>query len=316
MNKALFASLIAVLFLTPALALDDLGARPMGMGGAFVGVADDVNSIFVNPAGAASIAKEGVLVSTRLETGRELTLIGGVEQTPLGSIGIGYVGSSDQIGVDLTGVQGDTTTKTTSQTLYVTLAQDVNRRIKVPKGMGYLSLGVNLKFSSRKAALANGLTADRGSAVDMDIATVFKPNDDLSFGLSMQNFINGKTTQNGVSPATGEAVAALQAGVSGKLFDSSLTWSVQENSQGCEWRPAKGLSLRAGRNANDFTSGFGLNLNGFNVDYAFAGGADPTHYWSVSIMPQQQEAKAVVIAETNEPTAESSASVMPDAYHF
>ncbi len=316
MNKALFSALLVLLLALPALALADLGARPMGMGGAFVGLADDVNSIFANPAGVASIGKEGVLVSTRLVTGRELTMIGGVEHTPLGSIGIGYVGASDQTGLDLTGLQGDSATKTTSQTLYVTLGQDVNRQIKVPKGMGDLALGVNLKFSSRKAALANGQTADRGSNVDLDIATVFKPNDDLSFGLAMQNVMNGKSGQDGTAPATGEALAALQAGVSGRLLGDSLTWSVQENSQGCEWRPVRGLSLRAGRNADGMTTGFGLNLNGFSVDYAFAGGTDPVHYWSVSIMPPAQEAKAVVIAEPDEKPADNRASVMPDAYEF
>jgi len=303
MRKALFASLIIILLVAPALALPDLGARPMGMGGAFVGLADDVNSIFVNPAGVASIRKEAALVSTRLVTGRELTIIGGVENTPFGTFGVGYVGASDPADPAL--VQGD---KDMTQTLYVSVAEDLNQQIRVPQGLGALSLGVNFKFASSKTALASGQTADRGSNVDMDVATVFKPNDSLSFGLSLQNFINGKTAD---SAATGEAIAGLQAGVSGKLSDS-LTWSVQENSQGCEWRPAKGLALRAGRNEEGFTSGFGLNLGGFSVDYAFTGGSDPVNYWSVSIMPPED--KPVVAARDVQ--ADKTASVMPDSYNF
>lgn len=303
MNKGLFASLVIILLIAPVWAQGELGARPMGMGGAFVGLADDVNSIFANPAGVASIRKEGVLVSTRLTTDREMTLIGGVEHTPFGSLGIGYVGTSDQVGL---------TDKNTTQTLYVSLAENLNSRIKVPKGMGELSLGVNLKFTSRKTAQASGLTADSGSNIDLDVATVFKPSDSLSFGLSMQNMVNGKDGPGGSAPATGEALAALQAGVSGKLFGNALTWSVQQDGLGCEWQPARGLSLRAGRSEDVPTTGFGLNLSGFSVDYAFAGGSDPTHYWSVSIMPQQQEIKAVVVAEP----AGKQASVMPDAYRF
>ena len=33
----------------------DAGSRPMGMGGAFTGLADDINTLFWNPAGLASI---------------------------------------------------------------------------------------------------------------------------------------------------------------------------------------------------------------------------------------------------------------------
>ena len=307
MNKALFALLIVILLSAPALALPELGARPVGMGGAFVGLADDVNSIFVNPAGVASIKKEAALVSTRLVTGRELTMIGGVENTGFGSFGVGYVGASDL--ADPASLQGD---KITTQTLYVTLAEDLNQKIRVPKGMGDLSLGVNLKFSSRKTVQADGLTADRGANVDMDLATVFKPNDSLSFGLSMQNLMNGKSTKNGVAPATGEALSALQAGVSGKLFDDTLTWALQDKGMGCEWQPAQGLSLRVGRSEDTVTTGFGLNLGGFSVDYAFAGGSDPTHYWSVSIMPPVSKP---LVAVSEEP-AGKTASVMPDDYRF
>ncbi len=304
MNKALFAVLIFSLCLTPVFAAVELSARPMGMGGAFVGVADDVNSIFANPAGVASVRKEAVLVSTRLVEGQELTMIGGVEHTPFGSLGVGYVGASEQESV---------ADKATTQTLYLTLAQDLNRKMKMPKGMGDLSLGLNLKFSSRKAALANGQTADRGSNVDLDVATVFKPSDRLTFGLSLQNAMNGKT---GAEAATGEAVSTLQAGVSGKLLDDSLTWSLQENTQGCEWRPAKGLSLRLGRGDGYFTSGFGLNLNGFSVDYAYAGGTDPVHYWSVSIAPPDDQPVAAAGSDQPVQPEGKSASVMPDAYEF
>lgn len=57
-KKILFAAL-AALFLLPTLApanglnLNGLGSRARGMGGAFVGVADDFSAVFWNPAGAA-----------------------------------------------------------------------------------------------------------------------------------------------------------------------------------------------------------------------------------------------------------------------
>jgi hypothetical protein len=305
MNKAIAFLLITFSFLlaaTAAFAQDDLGARPMGMGGAFVGLADDVNSIFVNPAGVASVGRESVLVSTRLMEGREYTLIGGVEQTSVGSLGIGYVGSTDP--GDLTTGAGAAKT----QTLYVTLAEDLNKKMRVPDNFGDLSLGVNLKFSSRKVGTETGLSEDGGSNIDADLAAVFKPNDNLSLGLSMQNLINGQASPlSGLNTGEGSA-AGVQAGVSGKLFGNAVTWSVQNNGVGCEWQPASGLSIRAGRDSSgNSTSGLGLNMNGFCVDYAFVNGAEPVNYWSVSILP-------VVEPKAAEKETPKTASVLPDAY--
>ncbi|MBN3032696.1 MAG: hypothetical protein JW873_01230 [Candidatus Saganbacteria bacterium] len=290
MNKAFLSALIILLFAGPVLAQDALGARPMGMGGAFVGLADDVNSIFSNPAGVAAVGRESLLVSTRLRPGREYSLIGGVEQTPFGSLGIGYVGTTDPD--DL--AAGATPTKSTTQTLYVTLAEDLNRKMRVPDNFGHLSLGVNLKFSSRKIGTETGLYRDGGSNVDVDLATVFKPRDDLSFGLSLQNFANGQTARSGGLNTLEGSVSAVTAGVSGRLFGSALIWSLENSGLGCEWRPVSGLALRAGRdNAGNQTSGFGLNLNGFCVDYAFANnGAEPVHYWSVAIKPVETRVAA------------------------
>ena len=273
----------------------------MGMGGAFVGLADDVNSIFINPAGVASVGRESVLVSTRLMEGREYTLIGGVEQTPLGSLGIGYVGTTDP--GDLTTGLGNAKT----QTLYVTLAEDLNKKMRVPSNLGALSLGINFKFSSRKVDTETGLSQDGGSNIDADLAAVYKAGDNLSLGLSMQNLINGHAAPAaGLSTMEG-SVAAVQAGVSGKLFGKAVTWSLENNGIGCEWQPVSGLSIRAGRDSSgNSTSGLGLNMNGFCVDYAFVNGAEPVHYWSVSILPVETK-----VAEKETP---KTASVLPDAY--
>ena len=301
MNKAIAFLLLTFSFLlaTAALALDDLGARPMGMGGAFVGLADDANSIFVNPAGVASVGRESVLVSTRLMQGHEYTLIGGVEQTSLGSFGIGYVGSTDP--GDLATGAGAAKT----QTLYITIAEDLNKKMRVPDNFGDLSLGVNFKFSSRKVGAETGLSEDGGSNIDTDLAAVYKAGDNLSFGLSLQNLINGQAAPAaGMSTLEGN-VAAVQAGVSGKLFDKAITWSVENNGVGCEWQPVNGLSIRAGRDSSgNSTSGLGLNMNGFCVDYAFVNGAEPVHYWSVSILPAEPK-----VAEKERP---KEASVLPD----
>ena len=59
MTKKIFIAAMAALFLLPSFApgnglnLNGLGSRAQGMGGAFVGIADDFSAVFWNPAGAA-----------------------------------------------------------------------------------------------------------------------------------------------------------------------------------------------------------------------------------------------------------------------
>lgn len=308
MNKTILASLLVLALALPVLAQANLGARPMGMGGAFAGLADDVNAIYVNPAGITSVKKESVLVSTRLVEGREYTMIGGVEKTPFGSLGIGYVGSTDPVtgGLDLTTWDGESPVKYSTQTLYVSLAQDLNQQIRVPDNMGLLSLGVNVKFSSRKIGTTTGLSQDGGSNIDVDLASVFKPTNYLSFGLAMKNFFNSQPAPSISNLNTAEDKdSTVLAGISGNLFDNAVTWSVEGRQIGCEWRPVDGLTLRAGRGNGNTSSGFGLNLNGFSIDYAYSNGASPVHYWSVSITPKN-ESKAFA---QNEP---KKASILPE----
>jgi hypothetical protein len=43
-----------------AFALPGIGARPMGMGGAFIGLSDDVEAVYYNPAGLGNLIQSGV----------------------------------------------------------------------------------------------------------------------------------------------------------------------------------------------------------------------------------------------------------------
>jgi hypothetical protein len=290
MNKTVICSLIILLLAVPLFAQENLGARPMGMGGAFVAMSDDVNAIFINPAGIATVKREAVLVSTRVQQGREYTMIGGVESTPLGNLGVGYVGSSDPVdsALDLSAWDGDSPIKYSTQTLYLTLARDLNQAMRVPANMGTLQLGMNVKFSSRKIGTANGLSRDGGSNVDLDLATIFKPNADLSLGLSMQNFLSN---MNGTTLANLTTVErknyGILAGVSGR-FEGSVTWAVEGEELGCEWTPVKGLALRAGRGQDCTTTGLGISVGGFGIDYAYLNKTSPVHYWSISVIPEPE----------------------------
>ena len=64
-NQSLFALLLSLACAAQAEAQSSLGVRANGMGGAFVGVADDATAVYWNPAGLAT----GAVVSLNLELG-------------------------------------------------------------------------------------------------------------------------------------------------------------------------------------------------------------------------------------------------------
>ncbi|MGB9613046.1 MAG: hypothetical protein ACPL4K_02560 [Candidatus Margulisiibacteriota bacterium] len=257
------------------------------MGGAFAGLADDANAIFINPAGIGTLRKEAALVASRIAEGREYTMLSGVETTPLGNLGIGYVAAADPIeNVDLGSGDGSIPVKYLSQSLYLTYARDLSTVLRVPDNLGKLSLGINAKFSSRKLTTANGLSQNLDTNFDLDLAWVFRPNDNLSLGMSLQNFLNGDKVQEiaNLNPVEERKFTTL-FGASGKLF-KNLTWTVEGEELGGEWQLTEGLALRAGRGKESFSSGIGISLGGLSVDYAYVKKDNPVHYVSVSIVPQ------------------------------
>lgn len=72
-----------------------VGARPLGMGKAFVGLADDLGSTFLNPAGVANPKRWQVTsMSGQLLEEFNYLSFSGLYPTQYGNIGLAYVGSS------------------------------------------------------------------------------------------------------------------------------------------------------------------------------------------------------------------------------
>lgn len=280
MKKIIFLFLVISILASITFAQENMGARPIGMGGAFTGLADDVNAIFVNPAGIGYVRGEMALVSTKIVEGKEYTLIGGVEHTAFGSFGVGYVGSSFPLN-SLSGTasidDGNTPVKALNQTLVLSYARELNEFMVVPKSMGRLSIGTSLKFISARTNNAKGLSSIQGSGINADFAAVFRPNDNLSLGVNVKNLFEKDDQLNEAQ------IFDVAAGVSGNVFDKSLIWSVEGGSLGIEWKPISELALRVGKDGNYNTAGFGINLDGLGVEYGYMEKEEPIHYLAVSV---------------------------------
>lgn len=71
-QKVLFVLIVCFILVVPVTVYSGVGARPMGMGGAFVGVADDVNALYWNPAGLVQIDNFEATYSRTLSDGRDI----------------------------------------------------------------------------------------------------------------------------------------------------------------------------------------------------------------------------------------------------
>src|SRR3989339_1568883 len=96
-----FGAMPAIAQLTDDSTVIGGGARPLGMGKAFVAIADDADAMLINPAGIASLkAPQGMSMFTNLLNDVYYMEFTGAVPAPIGVLGIGYVS---------TGVKGLTT---------------------------------------------------------------------------------------------------------------------------------------------------------------------------------------------------------------
>ncbi|MFA6430931.1 MAG: hypothetical protein WCV91_00895 [Candidatus Margulisiibacteriota bacterium] len=276
-NKQIFVFLLAaclLIFFCPyARATDILGARPLGMGGAFVGLADDANAIFSNPAALFKIGKEILLFSTRRDVGREYLQFGGVEKTSLAGFGIGYIGKTDPKGAF----------SYNSQTVYLSVSKELNQSIKVPKSMGSLSFGMNLKLASRKLSNIYGGSDDVGSNIDLDLSSYFIANEYVSIGATLQNIMNGKTESSAASPYEDQRGKFIIGGAL-HLLGNNLILSLEDNAFGGEYKLGE-LSIRGGTDGGYLACGGGIKLGAFLLDYSYAKKDRSVHSVSVSVLP-------------------------------
>src|SRR3989338_3520500 len=100
MRNAGFILLLILLLGGAAAAAIDLseigvGARPLGMGKAYAGKADDASAIFLNPAGLAkNDALNIVSMSGSMHSDVNYIMLGASDISPLGKFGLGYVNAS------------------------------------------------------------------------------------------------------------------------------------------------------------------------------------------------------------------------------
>ncbi|MDI6780829.1 MAG: PorV/PorQ family protein [bacterium] len=155
------------------------GARPAGMGGAFVACVDDINACWWNPAGLIRINSREMLYSnTRWIEGIDGNFIAYAQPTTA------YEGKKRVIAGSVVLSNASDIDGYDGQDKPIGSLKVENRAIVFSTALGLTSatsIGASLK------AISQDLGGSKGEAMAIDLGWLFSPGEDLSFGMNIQN---------------------------------------------------------------------------------------------------------------------------------
>jgi tetratricopeptide (TPR) repeat protein/opacity protein-like surface antigen len=268
------------------------GARPLGMGEAYVALADDSSSMFYNPAGLANMQFAEVLtMSNNWFAGITQQLAGVAYPTNYGVFALGYSGlaSGDIQGYGATG-EVASVFNTSSSSLNLSFGRRINSQ---------LVAGFGIKSVSEKLADTSA------SAMALDAGLQYRVNPNIDLGLSIMNLGSGLTfvSENTPLPTSYRAGGAY----CGKLFGEDVNLAADLASfpdgtklnLGVEYFIREILSLRLGSSGGTMRMGLGIVSNMLGIDYAYMANDDlgATHQVSLSILFGAAEQRKKLVLE-------------------
>ncbi len=309
MNKQLIAGAALLLCLTDISfagtgATEDLskigtGARPMGMGRAFVAVADDVNSIFMNPAGLGlTTGWQATSMYTSLFEGElNYVVLGGANQFSFGKMGLGMISTG-------TGQLISPSPSGASYFDYYDRLFIVSYAKSDPIliGNSRLLAGLNLKFFQKGFS---GSENNSGRGIDMDLGLVMAMENGTTVGITAQNILPTSIVWD--TGASDSIPAVIKLGAARRFMQEKLLLAIDADipagrntpvtfHTGCEYQASEQLRLRAGLDQNisaatavntGVSAGVGLFLHKISFDYAYRpfseSGLSAAHFISLSL---------------------------------
>ncbi len=278
-------------------------ARPLGMGGAFTGLADDTAAMYFNPAGLSYVnVREFSTFYAPIFPGESISFFSFAYAQPIwgyGRAGINWINlsSGDYIGRDAWGYETGVSYSESINTFLLSYGS--------PKYKNVLTGGANLKFLLHSI---DGLSKSY-FAFGLDIGGMYKPYKFLSAGLFIQNIIPPKMN---LSTTSEYFPINFRLGVAGHLLKNKLNitgdlmivepFAMDDAGKGsaqfryffgAEYNVLKFISVRAGFNYKEITAGFGLNYWGFLFDYSYA-------YHYSSLLASNQYIRASLLVKIDE----------------
>jgi len=303
---------IGIFAVSPAFALTadpmdlSVGARSMGMGSAYVGVAEDSETVFSNPAGLGTIStlKLGSMYTSLMDDVNYTVISGAYPMdNDSGTIGAGII---NQTASDIRLYNNYGTSEGVgtygSNVFFISHGFNMSKRM-LPYTTDLYG-GYTLKYFMRSAD-GTGTSDMTGTGFAADLGILYKPKGGISYGLALQNILSGTMAYaSGQEDAIGSAmkvgtkVSILGNALEGESLyqnDSKVDVALDYNMGirgkipatmhvGVEYQPQIGVNyidkiftLRAGvnqiptptGNISSYTMGVGINYQGVEFNYAF-----------------------------------------------
>lgn len=267
-------------------------ARPLALGNAYAGLADDGAAVFINAAGLAGInGPKLTSMYNQLDVDSTFTALGGA--IPLrfgGTLGLGYRNRT------IANVQvSSEVVSTTDQELLLCYSRKIEEK---------LSAGIALRFFNASASRdVPGYSASSASVADVSLQYDYLPW--WKLGMVLQNLGGQQTFADGTAQPVAQVVRLGNAFLLQDGFTLALDFRKEEEAPfsihaGLEWQVLQALAVRLGldqtkkdskENYNHVAAGIGLNVKGVTLDYAWYRQGDPTeavtHYFSLGYVGQE-----------------------------
>jgi hypothetical protein len=289
------------------------GARALGMGGAFVAVADDGTTAYWSPGGLPLLKSKEIsfMYCQQFKNLVKTNYISYVHpESRWGAFGIswlrlgvedipktGYIDANQNNMQDFNDKDDDGVKDPgelyIEHPIQIGSFDDVEEGFFVTYGAKIgekFSAGLNLKY------IRQLLAENSSTGWGVDVGGLYEVLDGFKVGFNLQDVTKTKLKWDSISkheeiiPTSMKFGAAYTKDISEIKSIITLSWSLDtkygtEMQYGVEWWLMNAVALRVGLNNNELTVGTGLRLATFQVDYAFIGHDDlgNTHRISTSV---------------------------------
>lgn len=241
------------------------GSRAMGMGGAFVGFADDATAAYWNPGGLSAVKQNQALAEyVLLVDESNYQYLGYTHLFPyVGTLGVGIV-MLNQGTAEGRNINNDITDEFT------------NNQFAFIGGFGtdvapQLSAGGTLKIVNQS------MLGKSGTGFGLDLGLMYRPFTFMNLGLSLQNLVAPAITlveEADVYPLN------ITLGIGTKFWNNKLRMGLDVTKNmdqdgvktrlGVEGIPMHNLFVRGGYDLSELSLGAGYRYTDFQLDYAIA----------------------------------------------
>jgi hypothetical protein len=246
----------------------EVGARALGMGGAFSAIADDASSAYWNPAGLVQLKeREFSFMSANLTEDRKYNYIGIVEPSTSGVFAISYAPcevGGNPIYDNEGNFEGYSDYKYTGYLISYGTSQREG-----------LNTGISIGYYKESFLDSRGKAWGINLGMLYELPKVSPPFESAKIGLVFQNVTGSKMKWKNTATNPSEKIPAyFKIGIAGKLFEEKLTialdYAEKEGTRlGAEYWIKNIIGLRAGTFEGNKTFGASFKMEKYQIDYAY-----------------------------------------------